>query len=291
MNSMLMPPVTAYPNKPERDGAADSNPEVNTQSLSPSISTSDKYITFKLANYLFALPSEKILKVVTTPPPSQGGMVSMGLVQLEQYSIQTLDLPAMMNLQQEGTAISGLEASKAAPSSPVGLSENNLTQSNSSQSNLPQNTDASGMELKDANQSAIAKNPPFLMVLQDAEQSLWGIAVSEAPDLMNIPQYALKPVPSEKRLTRALRWISHVVTYDLGGDRHTLLVLDLSVLLSTKSHSSSTDGSRLLEIEPPVADTTVSVAEKDEPLLGIEPPLELSELEVDSSGRTEEMYA
>jgi chemotaxis signal transduction protein len=163
-----------------------------------------KYITFSLHGYLFALPAQEILKVVATPSPSQGGMVSMGLVQLEQYSIQTLNLPELLGL---------------------------------------------GTHDKDSVNNAL-ENPPFLMVLHDADQNLWGIAVESSPDLMDIPDYALKPVPPEKRLTRALRWVSSVVTYDLGSDRHTLLVLDLSVLLASRQAQLS-PGS-FPEIEPPI---------------------------------------
>ena len=202
----------------------------------------DKYITFKMSGYLFALPSEAILKIVATPAPSQGGMVSMGLVQLEQYSIQTINLVKLLSLQEP---LEEYQASSVAPE-----------------------------QVKNQAVTAIAfeENPPFLMVLQDAEGTLWGIAVNEPPDLMDIPHYALKPVLAEKRITRALRWVSHVVTYDLDGDRHTLLLLDRSALLA----------------QEPIQ----AVAPGDENFLGIQPPLELDSIEIeDPSVREEEMYA
>lgn len=204
----------------------------------------NKYITFTMEGYLFALPSEEILKIVATPAPSQGGMVSMGLVQLEQYSIQTIDLPKLLNLQGEkkNIAEAAIKTIKKAEK-PQGLEK-----------------------------PAPTENPPFLMVLQDADEVLWGIAVDEPPDLMDIPHYALKPVPPEKRMTRALRWVSHVVTYDLGGDRHTLLLLDLSVLLAQ---------------EPP---ETILPGSAD--FLGIEPPMEMAIVDEESAAaRKEEMYA
>ncbi len=180
----------------------------------------DQYITFKLADYLCALPSEKILKIVATPPPSQGGMVSMGLVQLEQYSIQIIDLAKLLNGQSADSASARTTASKTVTSADFTV--------------------------------AALKNPPFLMVLQDSAQKLWGIAVNEPPDLMDIPRYALKPVPSEKRLTRALRWVSHVVTYDLGRNRHTLLVLDAGVFFSSDQAEPPSAMPSFLEIEPPL---------------------------------------
>ena len=283
MKSMLMPPSTTNDTVLEFDQRE---------------SEADKYITFKLADYLFALPSDKILKVVPTPTPSQGGMVSMGLVQLEQYSIQMLDLPKMMNLHQReaGDRSLGLD-NLASPSDGDAAPEDDVH---------------SFVETGTAQNQQVAlkqyKNPPFLMVLQDAAGDLWGIAVHEPPDLMDIPHYALKPVPSEKRLTRTLRWVSHVVTFDLDGDRHTLLVLDLSVLLSTQA-TPTPEESLLLEIAPPFVEAPLADLAADNPaedgspetLLGIEPPLELTDLEVvelapdstthEESGRQEEMYA
>lgn len=167
---------------------------------SPSETT--RYITFKVAGYVFALPSQAILKVVATPPPNEGGLVNMGLVQLEQYSIQILNLPELLSLKSADRKSSDTE------------------------------------------------NPPFLMVLQNADKDLLGIAVDTPPDLLAVPDYALKLVPPEKRLTPALRWVSHVVTYSLGGDRHTLLLLDLSMLLSPPQADSETVTA--FEIQPPL---------------------------------------
>ncbi len=213
-----------------------------TSAVSAAEAETDKYITFKLAGYLFALHSEAILKIVATPMPSQGGMVSMGLVQLEQYSIQIIDLINLLSLQNQSEDIQ-------ATASPV-----------------PTKTKSKALAI------TLTENPPFLMVLQDAEDALWGIAVDEPPDLMDIPHYALKPVPSEKRLTRALRWVSHVVTYDLRGDRYTLLLLDLSALLAQEPIKAVDPG--------------------DDNFLGIQPPVELDSLEIESpSVRKEEMYA
>ncbi|NJM96816.1 MAG: hypothetical protein HC800_06155 [Phormidesmis sp. RL_2_1] len=209
-----------------------------------------KYITFKIAGYLFALPSNEIVKVVATPPPSQGGMVSMGLVQLAQYSIQILDLVQLLALNQSSDVASTpekIEMSQAAADDSQRLSS-----------------------------AASAQNPPFLMVLQNAEQDLWGIAIEEPPDLMDIPDYALKPVPAEKRLTRALRWVSHVVTYDLGGDRHTLLLLDLSVLLAPQSAETSASSVSPLAIAPPIEPDDNHAAQPEDD---------------DNTARQEEMYA
>jgi purine-binding chemotaxis protein CheW len=180
-----------------------------------------QYITFKLADYLFALPSEAILRIVATPPPSQGGMVSMGLVQLEQYSIQIIDLIRLLNLK--GQDIAGAIKKPNNALSPA--------------------------EVAEVTEPSASKNPPFLIVLQDSDQALWGIAVDQPPDLMDVPHYALKSVPDEKRLTRAFRWISHVVTYDWRGDRHTMLLLDMAILLPSKPSEPTSEPPLFPEIK------------------------------------------
>lgn len=196
------------------------SPEVSEGS-----SETTKYITFKVAGYVFALASQEILKVVATPSPREGGLVSMGLVQLGQYSIQILDLPDLLSLD---TA--------------------NRTNSVKANTKIPV---APAAKAKAPTAAGSTQNPPFLMVLQNADKDLWGIAVDEPPDLLEVPNYALKPVPPEKRLTRALQWISHVVTYSLGSDRHTLLLLDSSVLLAASQAEPETPN--LFEIQPPLA--------------------------------------
>ena len=61
----------------------------------------NKYLTLHLNGYRFAIPSKNVLKIIATPASNQGGMLSLGLVQLGQYSIQILDLPTLLNLSQK----------------------------------------------------------------------------------------------------------------------------------------------------------------------------------------------
>jgi len=192
-----------------------------------------KYITFKLAGYLFALPSEDVLRVIATPPPSQGGMVSMGLVQLGQYSIRILDLSKRLDLEDAGTFASI-------------------------------NKD---LEVYTGEEKAVGatQNPPFLIVSQDVDKTLWGIAVHEPPDLVELSDQALSPVPPEQRAYGTLQGISCIGTFNLESSRHTLLILDTPTLLAQQTETSSQP--MFLEIEPPL---------EIEPSLQIEPPLEIA---------------
>lgn len=189
-------------------------------------SVSRNYIFFRIEQYLLALPSENILKIVATPPPSQGGMVSMGLVQLQQHSIQILNLEKLLDLQ--GNAYPRKEP---------------LT------------------HLEHVKRGSSEKNPPFLIVMRkDLDEDLWGIAVGEPPELMNIPDHALSSVPEEIRLPGALQWVSHIATCLSNGANselsQTLLVLDLPVLLAARRadiNANINDASvDILSIEPPL---------------------------------------
>ena len=152
---------------------------------------STQYITFNLSGYLFGLPSKSILRVVGTPPANQGGLISMGMVQLGPYSIQIIDLVSLL-----------------------ALNDTSVRPSVSSSRALEKRKKAPTVDPE--------KNPPFLVVLQNDEGEFWGIALHEPPDLMDVPDYALKPVPSHRRTTRSLQWVSHIVSYDLNSDRHSL---------------------------------------------------------------------
>lgn len=168
-----------------------------------STSSDRKYLTFHLNGYLFALHSQEILKVIATPTPERGGMIEMGLIQLAQYSIQILDLKALLNLSQKD------------------------------------------IEPKEANTQEPVRNSSFLMVLQQADQALWGIVVNHPPDLISLADSDLQPVPADRRTASALKGISHVVTCAQRSEAteatkkvsQILLVLDLSTLIAISKAS------------------------------------------------------
>ncbi|MEL7068354.1 MAG: hypothetical protein AAGN15_06825 [Cyanobacteria bacterium J06581_3] len=190
-----------------------------------------QYITFGLSNYLFALPSQSILRVVRTPPPNQGGLVAMGMVQLGPYSIQIIDLESLLVLNSNVLK--------------------NQTQMSVSSSRALENR-------KKATPVDPDQHPSFLIVMQDAEKELWGIALHEPPDLIEVPDYALKPVPFSQRQKQSLKWISHIANYDLNSVRHSLLVLDLVAIMDPEG--ASLPGSEIAtfeEIQPPVRPSSV----------------------------------
>ncbi|NET60911.1 MAG: chemotaxis protein CheW [Symploca sp. SIO2E6] len=55
----------------------------------------DKFIVFKIADYLLALPMSDVLKVINFPP--SGNLGAMGLVQLGRHTIRVFDLHEQLN--------------------------------------------------------------------------------------------------------------------------------------------------------------------------------------------------
>lgn len=197
-----------------------------------------QYITFELSGYLFGLSSREILRVVATPPPNQGGLIAMGMVQLGPYSIQIIDLLSTLALKS---------ADGKTPQRPSVGSSRALE----NRKKMPE---------PDPEQ-----NPPFLVVLQPQAQDLgqsqtrsqyqelWGIALHEPPDLIEVPNYALKPVPFQQRRSQALQWVSHIVNYDLDSNRHALLVLDLSPIVNDAPPPAPyNDKLKFTPIQPPL---------------------------------------
>ncbi|MGD1866415.1 MAG: hypothetical protein ACFB0D_17835 [Phormidesmis sp.] len=212
-----------------------------------------EYITFKVGKYLFALPSQTILKVVATPPPSQGGMVSMGLVQLEQYSIQIINLLELLGLRK--------------------ISSSSPSTDKHAHSEQPAHSKINTLQKKEQ-ATETNPNPPFLMVFQNSTEDLCAIAVETPPDLMKIPNDTLKPVPPENRLTKALRWVSHIVIYEAGGSRHTLLILDLPLLLASSQTKTPKVEAPIFAIEPPVFAIEPPAHTVESPAFAIEPPVD-----------------
>lgn len=54
--------------------------------------TLDKFIVFRIADCLLALPMNNVLKVINAPPSNSGGLRAMGLLQLGRHTIRVLDL-------------------------------------------------------------------------------------------------------------------------------------------------------------------------------------------------------
>ncbi len=61
-------------------------------------SKTDKFIVFKVADFLLALSINDVLKVVNCPPAVNKGLKTMGLVQLGCHTIRVLDLHQQLSL-------------------------------------------------------------------------------------------------------------------------------------------------------------------------------------------------
>lgn len=135
----------------------------------------EKFIIFRVAEYWFVLPTTAILKIVNCPPPSQGGTIGIGLVQLGSHTIR------LVNLHQEVGQIS--------PPAP--------------------------------------EDTPFLVVVRNPQKELWGIALEQPPDLIELPHGLFKPVSLETPFNHKTNWISHMAIVSEKERDRTLLLLDV----------------------------------------------------------------
>ncbi|MEM7793429.1 MAG: chemotaxis protein CheW [Cyanobacteria bacterium P01_C01_bin.118] len=62
------------------------------------VSKQIKLITFKVAGHWFTLPMNNILRVVNCPSSERGGVLSFGVIQLGQHTVQLLDLYGVFGL-------------------------------------------------------------------------------------------------------------------------------------------------------------------------------------------------
>jgi purine-binding chemotaxis protein CheW len=67
-----------------------------------------KFIVFKIADYLLALPIGDVLKVVNCSAATNRGLRTMGFVQLGRYMVRVLDLREQLGARQYLAPIDGL---------------------------------------------------------------------------------------------------------------------------------------------------------------------------------------
>ncbi|NEP11477.1 MAG: hypothetical protein F6K14_14950 [Symploca sp. SIO2C1] len=139
----------------------------------------DKFIVFKIDDYLLALPMSDVLKVVNFPSISNLG--AMGLVQLGRHTIRVLD-----------------------------LHEQSLT----------------------ADVSPLANNPPFLVIIRNAQGELCAIAVDNTPNLIELPLEMMRTLPQSSSQSSILEMVSHAAVLSEEEVTTTIFLLDVKRLVS-----------------------------------------------------------
>ena len=75
---------------------------------------------------------------------------------------------------------------------------------------------------------------PFLLVLRGTQQKLWGFALENAPDLLDLPHTIFKSVSTDKRFTSKKQWIRHIAIISEQDINRTLLLLDLKAIFQNE---------------------------------------------------------
>ncbi|MEO1403420.1 MAG: chemotaxis protein CheW [Cyanobacteria bacterium J06635_1] len=71
----------------------------------------------------------------------------------------------------------------------------------------------------------------FLLVLQNTQKALWGIALNTPPDLIELPLDTFQSVSADRCFVSRNQWISHTAVISEQKTHRTLLRLDLKAVL------------------------------------------------------------
>jgi len=155
-----------------------------------------KFIVFKIADYLLALPLSNVLKVVNYSPVAvQAGtplLRTMGVVQIGKHTIRVLNLHTL-------------------------LASLTLRYQQLSSAGLPQ------LPLKQ----------PFLLIARVAMGELYGIWLEEPPNLLELHNEMLRTIPKSERQSGTLEIISHAAVISENNVTTTIFLLDVQRLLNT----------------------------------------------------------
>lgn len=84
--------------------------------------------------------------------------------------------------------------------------------------------------------NAIRPTPTlFLLVLRNAQNELWGIALDAPPDLIDLPNTAVQSASTDARFTPKKPWISHIAILSEQDITRTLLLLDLQAIFQRET--------------------------------------------------------
>jgi purine-binding chemotaxis protein CheW len=75
--------------------------------------------------------------------------------------------------------------------------------------------------------SSSAGKQPFLVIMRTPQEEIFGIAVDEPPNLMELPRERLRSLPQSERQSGALEMISHAAVISQEEVTTTILLLDL----------------------------------------------------------------
>lgn len=82
-------------------------------------------------------------------------------------------------------------------------------------------------------------NQPFLVITRNLKGELWGIAVDEPPNLLELPLEMMRSLPSSDRQGKGiLEMVSHAASISQGEVTTTIFLLDLDQTFSNVTHNT-----------------------------------------------------
>jgi purine-binding chemotaxis protein CheW len=82
-------------------------------------------------------------------------------------------------------------------------------------------------QLSPKEQPQVPANQPFLVITRSPQGELFGIAVEQPPNLMELPRESLRSIPQSERQSGAINLISHAAVISQKQVTTTIFLLDL----------------------------------------------------------------
>ena len=73
----------------------------------------------------------------------------------------------------------------------------------------------------------LSPNQRFLVIIRPRDSELWGIFVDDLPNLVELPQDMMRPIPKSYRQSSVLEMISHVAVISNEASTQKIFLLDL----------------------------------------------------------------
>ena len=82
-------------------------------------------------------------------------------------------------------------------------------------------------QLGDGSLPHLSPNQRFLVIIRPRDSELWGIFVDDLPNLVELPQDMMRPIPKSYRQASVLEMISHAAVISNEASTQKIFLLDL----------------------------------------------------------------
>ncbi len=170
-----------------------------------------KVIILPIANYLFAVPMNKVLQVLRCPPNIRNSPVDSELTHLDDRPVLVLNLQVRLQSSSSSAPQSSLQSSL--------------------QPSLQPSLQSSLLSSKKHRTAGADK---FLVLTQSRTGYLCGLRVDRLPDILDLPDSAIQLLPESYRQNNLQGLAKYVAILPNGERKMVIYLLELEELLQSK---------------------------------------------------------